>query len=295
VARFFGQLRISPQRHDGLDRQIGVMGQMTGEVVGREPILGIEPLLLRIRRLFGEQRPLPSGFHRHLILLRRLPAPVHLPIGVWIASQIVRRERKTPARQLRIPKHRRKRRCEQLRIQKKKQRRAGIENIHRIDATVRRILPGEEEETFRPRPRPVHAQWIADGERSHKSETLSAGLAQIGPQCAVEILGAMRREMEVALALCEKIGDGCPIAPPVRAHPPFQKRSATEYAAKRALHPPFPSAGPWRGRAVRHSQDRSRCGFVVREVSGGRELGARRRQTARNLARRCFDAGRILR
>ena len=55
--RHVGQLAVRRQGHDGLDREVGVVGQMAGEVVGAELVLRVESLLLQVFRPLRQGGP----------------------------------------------------------------------------------------------------------------------------------------------------------------------------------------------------------------------------------------------
>ena len=46
VAAHAGELAVARQAEDRLDREVGVVGQVAGEVVGAELVLGVEAVLL---------------------------------------------------------------------------------------------------------------------------------------------------------------------------------------------------------------------------------------------------------
>ena len=55
---FCCHLRVSGDSFDRLDGQVGVMGKMTGEIVGTKLIFRIEPLVFQVVRPFRQLRPI---------------------------------------------------------------------------------------------------------------------------------------------------------------------------------------------------------------------------------------------
>ncbi len=96
------------------------MGDVAGEVVGRELVFGIETFFLQILRPACELRPealselrgvlglrdsvdedeqIAALFNRHLIFFSFFAAAVDLSVGERVLAEVVRREGKTPAGQ----------------------------------------------------------------------------------------------------------------------------------------------------------------------------------------------------
>ena len=98
-----GELRERAEGHDGLGREVDVVGEVAGEVVGAELVLGVEALGLEVLGPSGEHRPVAAGevrvalhprdrghqdehvaglLDRHLVLFGLLAAAVDLAVGV---------------------------------------------------------------------------------------------------------------------------------------------------------------------------------------------------------------------
>ena len=110
-AHCLGQPGIALQADNGFDREIGVVGQVSGEVVRAELIFGIEALLSQICGPAGQLRPIwlreirialhlgkrghqdqhiAALFHRHLAVFIQLPASVYLAVCQRILTQVMR-------------------------------------------------------------------------------------------------------------------------------------------------------------------------------------------------------------
>src|SRR6185369_11327540 len=109
---------IGIQRDYRLDGKIGVVRKVSGEIIRAKLVVGIESLILQVRRPFLQQWPIgPAEFgitfrfgergqqdkhiaaflNRHLAIFGFFAASVNLPIREWIGAEIMRRERKAPA------------------------------------------------------------------------------------------------------------------------------------------------------------------------------------------------------
>ena len=144
------------------------MSEMAHEVVGAELILGVSAISLEVRFPARQLRPPEPGkigvfFHpgdgcaqkdqvgalldRHHVGLvrRRLSAAVDLAVGLRIHADVVRGERKLPARRRTVDQGRRDQRLGESRAHQQKLRCGRIDDVDRGDAAVAAILLGEEE------------------------------------------------------------------------------------------------------------------------------------------------------
>ncbi len=140
------------------------MGQVAGEVVGAELVLGIEPLVLQIFRPLLQLWPIAAGeigvaFHlgdgreqdqqvaalldRHLVLFRSLAAAIALAVGVRVLTEVVRCEGKLPTIGSRVVHERDEERLGQRRAEQQELRRHRIKHVGRADAAVRVVLLAE--------------------------------------------------------------------------------------------------------------------------------------------------------
>ena len=139
---------VGAEADDGLDREVGVVGQVAGEVVGAELVLGIEALARQVVGPLGQncgqyslaKSALPSPCHggdedeqvaafldRHLVVLGALAAAVDLAVGEWVGAEVVRGEGPLPARQGGVVEDRLELGLEQVGLEEEEERRRRIE------------------------------------------------------------------------------------------------------------------------------------------------------------------------
>ena len=106
------------QGQDGFQRQVGIVSEVAGEVVGAKLVLRIEALAFQVGGPLGKNRPIVRGirgvslsrgnaghhqdhvaalFDGHLVFLGLLTAAIDLPVRERVRAQIVRREIERPA------------------------------------------------------------------------------------------------------------------------------------------------------------------------------------------------------
>ena len=142
------------------------MGQVTGEVVGAQLILGVETLGLEIVGPLVQDRPVLAGevrvalglgqgrqedehvagfLDRHLVFLGPLAAAVDLAVGQRIGAEIVRGEGPLPARRGCVVEVLHEDGLGQGRAEQQKLRSHRINYIDRADTAVGEILLGEDQ------------------------------------------------------------------------------------------------------------------------------------------------------
>ena len=217
-AIFLGRLLVAPQLAElgkraesanRFGREVDVVCQMSGEVVGAELVLGIETFLLEIGRPLLELRPvalceigvsidpgdrghqdqqIAALLDGHLIPSAGLSAAVDLPVGLGIGAQIVRREGELPAIAGGIVHKRHDERLGQRGAEQQELRGHGIEHVRRRDAAVGMVFLAE-----------LQRLPIGVGHEFPGGETLP-----VSQGCERRVLGAARRR-EITRQLVVKL------------------------------------------------------------------------------------------
>ena len=154
------------QSHNRLDGKIGIVSEMSGEIIRAELVFRIVsffhqvigprfqrfPVLADERRIVmeldqcgGEDQHISALLHRHLIFLHLFTASIDLSVCERIGSEIMRSKRELPEPGLRIIQNRNQHPLQQFRLTEKKQRRGRIRHIHSCNAPVGEILLGEKQ------------------------------------------------------------------------------------------------------------------------------------------------------
>ena len=215
------------------------MGQVAGEVVGAELILGVEPLLFEVVGPGLELGPIGRGevgvpldlgdgaedqediaglLHRHLVDLGPLAAAVNLAVGDRIGPQVVRGEREFPSARGRVVQDRGQRRLGQGRAEQEEDRRRRVDHVDGGDAAVAEILLREQQRlAVRVGHQLVRRQRLAIGERGHFGVLLAAGPGEVGHQLGVEGRGSIAEGVVSGLGPVEEVVDRRPVAGPVGA------------------------------------------------------------------------------
>ncbi len=153
-------LRIGGNTHDRFDGEVGIMGKVTGKVVGAKLVVGIEPFLHQVIGPGGQYLPVTgriigvsfhggdsTGHDQHITrFLHRHIAAIGLSIGQGIGTHIMRRKRLGPFTALAVVEDRIDDSLQQIRVISQKQRGRGIGHIYRTDGTVAVVFFGEEQQ-----------------------------------------------------------------------------------------------------------------------------------------------------
>jgi len=236
IAPHVAQLGEAPDPHGSLRRQVHIVRQMAREVVGAELVLGIEALRQEVLRPLLQHRPvavdhsrvaprLRQGreedehvarlLHRHLVLLARRPAPVHLTVREGVLPYVVGREGEGPEIRGRVLQHRHDRRLHQRGTGQEQDGRLGIEHVHRARAAVAEVLLREEE---RPPRRVGHelarGEGLAEGQGADGRVLGAAAALQVRHEFAVESLAPSRHLGGVAQGIGDEACRVCAVAAP---------------------------------------------------------------------------------
>ena len=241
--RYSARSPYEPEGEDGLGREVDVVGQVAGEVVGAELVLGVEPLLFEVGRPALELGPVggrevgvavepgdggqqdqhvPGLLDRHLVDLGPLAAAVDLAVGQGVGAQVVRCERELPAARGRVAQHRDQRRLGQRRAEQQEDRRGpGVDHVHGGDAAVAEVLLGEQQGlALRVGHELVRRQGLAIGQGRDPGVLGAPEPGEVGHDLAVEGDRPPDQALIVRLGPTEQVDRGRPVATPVGAEVP---------------------------------------------------------------------------
>ena len=213
LAAQLAELTEGAQAADRLGREVYVVREMAGEVVGAELVLRVKALGLEVLgpllqhrpillakigialdlRQRGQQHQHVAGLlDRHLVLFGALTAAIDLAIGQRVSAEVVRRKRPPPARRSRVIHNRHEHGLRQRGTEQQELRRHRINHIHGADAAVRKVLLGEHErlavgvgDHF------VRRVTLAIRECANPRILLPAGFGERGHQVSVELLATL--------------------------------------------------------------------------------------------------------
>ena len=146
--------------HDSLNRKVGIMSPVSGEVVGAKLVFGILTILHKVIGPglkdipIGECIVCVSVEHTNLrneskhisCFLKRHVAAIYLTVGSGILTEVVSGERLGPSARLAVVEDRSHHPFLELRVIAKEERSFGISEVNSVDTSVGVVLLREEEE-----------------------------------------------------------------------------------------------------------------------------------------------------
>ncbi len=230
------KLRITTDRDDGFERQVGAVREVSEHVGGAELIHRIEavdheivgplcqhgPVLVgelaiafHLRQSGEHDQHIARLFHRHPIAVGATHA-VHLSHGRRISAKIVRRIIVGPQRRRRVVEGRNQHGLGQRRTQREKERRLRKQHVDRADAAVGEIL-FRKQQRHAPavRSQLVTGPGLTIGQHAEGRVLISANLTQVGQQLLVEDATFFQQRCVVSFGVLQQIGRLRAIAPPI--------------------------------------------------------------------------------
>ncbi len=233
-----GKIGVCGEGVDGFDGEIGVVCDVSGEIVGGQLIFWIESMLLEVEGPLGELRPealcqvgvafgaseriyendeVAGFFDGHLIFFGLLSAAVVLAVCQGVLAEVVRREGEVPtAGHGRIFEHGKHLRFKETGIEEEKDWRGWVHHIYRRDVSVGEVLLSEKHgvavsicDQF------VRCDGLAIGENAEPGVLLSGALGQVVLQFVVHLLSALFELGEVVFGGVQHGGYRHVIALPV--------------------------------------------------------------------------------
>jgi len=238
-------LAVAGQSHDRLERKVGIMGQMSGKIVGAELVVGIKPFgrqilgpardgrpplrgkggaVLDVRKRTEADQHIAALFDRHLVLFAPLAASVALAVAQRVLADIVRREVERPARVRGVKQDGRERGARQRGAQQREVRQLRVEHIDGPHTAVAGVLLGKIERlAVRIGDQLAGRERLTVGQRRKRGVFFAADTCEIGHQLCVKGCHTRVKRRVIAFSRRQHLVERKPVPPPPRLERPVEE------------------------------------------------------------------------